>query len=113
MRNITDVKIKEVLESAREIVARVTEAIDVNNKVREQMMISKMNAQVAINKVFETLQQALDLRKGTLLSELECISLSKTTALTLQKEMFENVIREISCCTRVAVPPSRPTQTTR
>ena len=73
MRNITDVKIKEVLESAREIVARVTEAIDVNNQVREQMMISKMNAQVAINKVFETLQQALDLRKGTLLSELECV----------------------------------------
>ncbi|KAL5503049.1 hypothetical protein EMCRGX_G009940 [Ephydatia muelleri] len=94
--------IEEVLANARETVARVTGAIDVNNKGREHVMLSKMKAHEAIDQAFEALQQALELRKTTLLSELESISLSKTTALTLQKEMFEKVIEEIGYYTEVA-----------
>ena len=95
--------IQKVLANARESVARVTGAIDANNKVREHVMLSKMKAHEAIDQAFETLQQALQLRKTTLLSELESISLSKTTALTLQKETFEKLIEEIGYYTEMAV----------
>ncbi|KAL5503126.1 hypothetical protein EMCRGX_G010032 [Ephydatia muelleri] len=95
--------IQKVLANARETVARVTGAIDANNKVREHVMLSKMKAHEAIDQAFETLQQALELRKTTLLSELESISLSKTTALTLQRETFEKLIEEIGYYTEMAV----------
>eukprot|EP00731_Ephydatia_muelleri_P006949 Em0003g1197a len=95
--------IGEVLSNARETVARVTGAIDVNNKVREQVMLSKMDVHLAIDQAFEALQNALEMRKTTLLSELESISLSKTTALTLQKEMFDKVIEEIGYYIEIAV----------
>eukprot|EP00731_Ephydatia_muelleri_P007090 Em0003g1338a len=95
--------IQKVLANARETVARVTGAIDANNKVREHVMLSKMKAHEAIDQAFETLQQALELRKTTLLSELESISLSKTTALTLPKETFEKLIEEIGYYTEMAV----------
>ena len=95
--------IKKVLANARETVARVTGAIDANNKVREHVMLSKMKVHEAIDQAFETLQQALELRKTTLLSELESISLSKTTALTLEKETFEKLIEEIGYYTEMAV----------
>eukprot|EP00731_Ephydatia_muelleri_P007098 Em0003g1346a len=95
--------IQKVLANARETVARVTGAIDANNKVREHVMLSKMKAHEASDQAFETLQQALELRKTTLLSELESISLSKTTALTLQKERFEKLIEEIGYYTEMAV----------
>ena len=95
--------IQKVLANARETVARVTGAIDANNKVREHVMLSKMKAHEAIDQAFEALQQALELRKTTLLSELESISLSKTTALTLQKETFEKLIEEIGYYTEMAV----------
>ena len=95
--------IGEVLSNTRETVARVTGAIDVNNKVREQVMLSKMDVHLAIDQAFEALQNALEMRKTTLLSELESISLSKTTALTLQKEMFDKVIEEIGYYIEIAV----------
>ncbi|KAL5496606.1 hypothetical protein EMCRGX_G012923 [Ephydatia muelleri] len=41
-------------------------------------------------------------RKKTLFSELEAISLSKTTALTLQKEQFEKMVRDIGHYTDMA-----------
>eukprot|EP00731_Ephydatia_muelleri_P007889 Em0004g227a len=68
----------------------------------EQVEISKRNASLAINNAFETLQQTLEERKKTLLSELEAISLSKTTALTLQKEQFEKMIGDIGHYTDLA-----------
>ncbi|KAL5496444.1 hypothetical protein EMCRGX_G012727 [Ephydatia muelleri] len=51
---------------------------------------------------FETLQQTLEERKKTLLSELEAISLSKTTVLTLQKEQFEKMVGDIGHYTDMA-----------
>eukprot|EP00731_Ephydatia_muelleri_P007922 Em0004g260a len=88
-------EITGALEDAREVVTKLTGAMDENNRMIEQVEISKRNASLAINKAFETLQQRLEERKKTLLSELEAISLSKTRALTLQKEQFEKMVGDI------------------
>ena len=95
-------EITGALEDAREVVTKLTGAMDENNRMIEQVEISKQTASLAINKAFETLQQTLEERKKTLLSELEAISLSKTTALTLQKEQFEKMVGDIGHYTDMA-----------
>ena len=95
-------KITGALEDAREVVTKLTGAMDENNRMIDKVEISKQTASLAINKAFETLQQTLEERKKTLLSELEAISLSKTTALTLQKEQFEKMIGDIGHYTDMA-----------
>ena len=90
------------LENAKEVVTKLTGAIDENNRIIEQVEISKRNAFLAINQAFKILQQTLEERKKTLLSELEAISLSKTTALTLQKEQFEKMVGDIGHYTDMA-----------
>ena len=95
-------EITGALENAKEVVAMLTEAMDENNKMIEQVEISKQTASLAINQAFEILQQTLEERKKTLLSELEAISLSKTTALTLQKEQFEKMVGDIGHYTDMA-----------
>ena len=76
--------IEETLTNARETVIKMTDDIEKNNKV-------KKDAHLAINQAFQALQQALELRKTTLLSELESVSLSKITTLTLEKEKYEKI----------------------
>ena len=78
--------LEEILANAREVLARVTGAIDVHvrNKVRDDVHL-------VIDQAFKTLNQELEMRKTTLLSELESILLSKTTALTLEKEKVEKI----------------------
>ena len=78
--------LEEILANAREALARVTGAIDVHvrNKVRDDVHL-------VIDQAFKTLNQELEMRKTTLLSELESILLSKTTALTLEKEKVEKI----------------------
>eukprot|EP00731_Ephydatia_muelleri_P008233 Em0004g571a len=88
-------EITGALEDAKEVVTKLTGAIEGNNRMIEQVEISKQTAFLAINQAFEILQQTLEERKRTLLSELEAISLSKTTALTLQKEQFEKMVGDI------------------
>ncbi|KAL5496826.1 hypothetical protein EMCRGX_G013189 [Ephydatia muelleri] len=95
-------EISGALEDANEVVTKLTGAIDENNRMIEQVEISKRTAFLAINQAFEILQQRLDERKKTLLSELEAISLSKTTALTLQKEHFEKMVGDIGHYTDMA-----------
>ena len=90
------------LEDAKEVVTKLTGATDGNNKMIEQVEISKQTSFLAINQAFEILQQTLEERKKTLFSELEAISLSKTTALTLQKEQFEKMVRDIGHYTDMA-----------
>ena len=63
---------------------KITEAIDENNKMKE-------DAHLVIDQAFQALHKALELRKGTLSSKLESISLSNTTALTLGKEKYEKI----------------------
>ena len=96
------IEITGALEDAREVVTKLIGAMDENNRMIEQVEISKRNASLAINNAFETLQQSFEERKKTLLSELEAISLSKTTALTLQKEQFEKMIGDIGHYTDMA-----------
>eukprot|EP00731_Ephydatia_muelleri_P007133 Em0003g1381a len=76
--------LEEILAKAREAVARVTGTIDARNKVRDDVHL-------VIDQAFKSLHEALELRKATLLSELESILLSKTTALTLEKEKVEKI----------------------
>ena len=95
-------KITGALEDAKEVVTKLTGAMDENNKIIEQVEISKQTAFLVINQAFEILQQTLEERKKTLLSELEAISLSKTTALTLQKEQFEKMIGDVGHYTDMA-----------
>ena len=95
-------EISGALEDAKEVVTKLTGAIDENNRMIEQVEISKRNAFLAINQAFEILQQTLEERKKTLLSELEAISLSKTTALTLQKEQFEKMVGDFGHYTDTA-----------
>ena len=90
------------LEDAKEVVTKLTGAIDENNRMIEQVEISKRNAFLAINQAFEILQKTLEERKKTLLSELEAITLSKSTALTLQKEQFEKMVGDIGHYTDTA-----------
>ena len=96
------IEITGALEDAREVVTKLIGAMDENNRMIEQVEISKRNASLAINNAFETLQQSLEERKKTLLSELEAISLSKTTALTIQKEQFEKMVGDIGHYTDMA-----------
>ena len=91
-----------LVNATKVVVTKLTGAIDVNDKLIEQVEISKRNAILAINQAFEILQQTLEERKKTLLSEVEAISLSKTTALTLQKEQFEKIVEDIGHYTEVA-----------
>ncbi|KAL5496804.1 hypothetical protein EMCRGX_G013164 [Ephydatia muelleri] len=95
-------EISGALETAKEVATKLIGAIDGNNRMLEQVETSKRNAFLAINQAFETLQQTLEERKKTLLSELEAISLSKTTALTLQKELFEKMVGVIGHYTDMA-----------
>ena len=95
-------EITGALDHAKDVVAKLTGAIDEYNRMIEQVEISKMTASLAINHAFEILQQTLEERKKTLLSELEAISLSKTTALTLQKEQFEKMVEDITHYTDMA-----------
>ena len=92
---IHQIEITGALEDAKNVVTKLTEAMEANNNMIKKVEVSKRNASLAINKAFETLQQTLEERKKTLLSELEAISLSKTTALTLQKEQFEKMVRDV------------------
>ena len=96
------IEIKETLGEAPMLVTKLAGAIDENDKIMEKVEISKSNAILAINQTFKILQQTLEERKKTLLSEVEAISLSKTTALTLQKEQFEKIVEDIGHYTQVA-----------
>ena len=86
----------------KKVVTKLTGAIDENKRMIEQVEISKRNAFLAINQAFEILQQTLEERKKTVFSELEANSLSKTTALTLQKEQFEKMVGDIGHYTDTA-----------
>ena len=92
---IHQMEMTEALENAKEVVTKLTGAMDENSRMIEEVNVSKTIALLAIKQAFEILQQTLEERKKTLLSELEAISLSKITALTLQKEQFEKVVGDI------------------
>ncbi|KAL5510502.1 hypothetical protein EMCRGX_G006060 [Ephydatia muelleri] len=86
---------REALVCAQEVTSKLTTAIDANGKMAEQVYTSRENATLIITQAFEQLHQTIEERKNTLLSEMEAISFSKTTALTLQKEQLMKMQDEI------------------
>ena len=80
---------------AQEVTSKLTTAIDANGKMAKQVYTSRENATLIITQAFEQLHQTIEERKNKLLSEMEAISLSKTTALTLQKEQLMKMQDEI------------------
>ena len=88
-------EMEDLMSTRKVVVTKLTGAVDRNLKMIEQVDISKRNVTFAINQAFDILQKTLEERKKTLLSEVEAISLSKITALTLQKEQFEKIVEDI------------------
>ena len=71
---------------AQKMTSKLTSAIGANDKMAEPIETSRENATLLTNQAFEQLHQAIEERRKTLLSEMGAISLSKITALSLQKE---------------------------
>ena len=92
---------REALVCAQEMASKLTCAIGDKEKMAEQVETSRENATLLINQAFEQLHQAIEERKKTLLSEMGAISLSKTTALSLQKEQLVKIQDEIGCYTEM------------
>ena len=88
-------EMREALVCAQEMTSKLTRAIGDKDKMAEQVETSRVNATLLINQAFEQLHQAIEERKKTLLSEMETISLSKTTAMSLQKEQLVKIQDEI------------------
>eukprot|EP00731_Ephydatia_muelleri_P032714 Em0024g258a len=86
---------REALVCAQEVTSKLTRAIDANGKMAEQVYTSRENATLIVTQAFEQLHQTIEERKNTLLSEMEAISLTKTTALSLQKEQLIKMQDEI------------------
>ena len=86
---------RQALVCAHDVISKLTKAIDDNGKMAEQVETSRENATLIITQAFEQLHQTIEERKKTLLSDMEAISLSKTTALTLQKEQLMKMQDEI------------------
>ena len=86
---------REALVCAQEVTSKLTIAIDANGKMAEQVYKSRGYSTLIVTQAFEQLHQTIEGRKNTLLSEMEAISLSKTTALTLQKEQLMKMQDEI------------------
>eukprot|EP00731_Ephydatia_muelleri_P001376 Em0001g1376a len=87
--------LREALVCAQNVTSKVTRAIDANDRMAEQVETFRENATLIMNQAFERLHQTVEKRKKTLFSEMEAISLSKTTALTLQKEELMKIQDEI------------------
>ena len=86
---------REALVCAQEMASKLISAIGANDKMAEQVETSRENVTLLMNQAFEQLHQAIEERKKTLLSEMEAIFLSKTTALSLQKEQLVKIQDEI------------------
>ena len=94
-------EMKEALECVQKIIPALDVAIDDNQKMIHQVETSKQEAEQAIEDTFGNLVEILKERKKALLSQLDTISLSKVTSLTLQKEHFEKIQQNIDHGTKV------------
>eukprot|EP00731_Ephydatia_muelleri_P035428 Em0123g9a len=104
---------KEALVCAQEVTSKLIKAIDANDKMAEQVETTREDTTLIITQAFEQLHQTIEERKKTLLSEMEAIALSKTTALTLHKEQLIKMQDEIEAkvkemyCVKVACMTSK------
>ena len=91
-----------LLDALKEAMTKLNEGIERSNDMIKKTEISKKNAQLAIDQTFDKLLQALQERKQALLEELEAVTLSRKTVLTLEKEKMEKVVKEINHYSAVA-----------
>eukprot|EP00731_Ephydatia_muelleri_P009104 Em0004g1442a len=77
------------------VASKLTRAIIANDKEAEQVQTSRANITLIITQAFEQLRQTIEDRKKALLSEMEAISVFKTTSLTLQNEQLKKMQDEI------------------
>ena len=61
-------EMRGALVCAQEVTSKLTNAIDANAKMAEQVETSRENATLLINQSFEQLHQTIDIRKKALLS---------------------------------------------
>ena len=87
--------IREGLVRAQGVSSNLSRAIHANDKMAEQVEVSRENATLIIHQTIEQFHRTIEERKNTLLSEIEAISFSKTTTLTLQKEQLMKMQDEI------------------
>ena len=88
---------RDEMIGALECAKKLTSVIGDKDKMAEQIETSRENATLRINQAFEQIHQAIEERKKTLLLEMEAISLSKTTTMSLQKKIQD----EIGCYTEM------------
>ena len=88
-------QMRGTLQCAQGAVSTLAGAIDANKKTMQQVEISKQEAELVIRNAFEQLMEMLEERKKALLSELEMITVSKTTSLVLQTKQFEKIQQDI------------------
>ena len=86
---------RETLVCAQDITSKLTRVIGANDKMAELVETSRENATLIITQAFEQLHQTIEEGMKALFSEMEAISLSKTTALTLHKEQLMKMQDEI------------------
>ena len=94
--------IHRLLTSAQEVMEKLTGAIADNNRALEQVEVCEETVSTTIRETFKELHQTLEDRMNELLRELHEDSLSKKTALGLQKENFEALKQNLSHCTNIA-----------
>ena len=88
-------EMKGPLQLAQGVGSTLAGAIDANKKMMQQIETSKEEAESTIMQLFRDLIAAMEERKKSLLSDLEIVSLSKITSLSLQKEQFEKLQQDI------------------
>ena len=93
--------ISKLLTSAQKVMEKLTCAIDDNNRALEQVEVCEKTVSKTIRETFKELHQTLEDRMNELLRELHEDSLSKKTALGLQKEELEALKQNISHCTDI------------
>ena len=99
--NIQRKEMEGALLCTGEVLAKLANASDVIKEMVQHVEASKQNCESIINQAFDEIIKTLECRRKTLLSELVNISLSKTTALALQKEQFEKMQQDIAHHTEV------------
>eukprot|EP00731_Ephydatia_muelleri_P033687 Em0035g24a len=86
---------KEALGCAQEVVSKLPKAIDANYKNIQQIAKLTTETQLVINRSFEKRDHINEEKRKRLLSEIEAISLHKTTALTLQRKNLMKMQEEV------------------
>ena len=92
---------REALVCAKEVTSKLSHTIDTSDKMAGQVETFRENSTLLINEAFEQLHQSIEKQKKGLLLKMEALSVSKTTALTLQKKQFVKMLDEIGCYTEM------------